>query len=78
MVLVQDKEINMLGSLMYSFQEFRKAAELIMLKKIILKPLQTHHFPFHQWVEAYRFIEDLNNSFIKVFIDINENESGFD
>ena len=36
MVLVQDKEINMLGSLMYSFQEFRKAAELIMLK-IILK-----------------------------------------
>ena len=49
-----------------------------MLKKIILKPLQTHHFPFHQWVEAYRFIEDLNNSFIKVFIDINENESGFD
>ncbi|HCU22891.1 MAG TPA: hypothetical protein DF698_08455 [Candidatus Atribacteria bacterium] len=77
MVLVQDKEINMLGSLMYSFQEFREAAEFIKLKKIILKPLQTNHFPFHQWVEAYRFIEDPNNSFIKVFIDINAHETGF-
>jgi len=48
-----------------------------MLKKIILKPLQTHHFPFHQWIDAYRFIEDPKNSFIKIFIDINEHEPGF-
>lgn len=78
MVFVQDKEINMLGSLMYTFQEFKKAAELISLKKINLKPLQTTHFPFHQWMEAYKFIEDPDHSFLKVFIDMNEQEPCLD
>ncbi|MEI6158077.1 MAG: zinc-binding dehydrogenase, partial [Atribacterota bacterium] len=72
MVQVQDKEINLSGTLMYTFDDFRKAADWITKKKVTLSPLQTHHFPFRQWGEAYRFIESPQSDYLKVFIDMDE------
>ena len=42
--LVQDREIRLIGTLMYQERDFRKAIELIAQKKILLDPLITDHF----------------------------------
>jgi len=70
MILVQDKEINLLGSLMYTWDDYRLAVELIAGRGVALKPLQTHHFAFEAWGEAYRFLTARPDEAIKVLIDV--------
>jgi L-iditol 2-dehydrogenase len=70
MILVQDKEINLLGSLMYSWNDYRFAVELMKNKKVDLKSLQTHHFPFEAWSEAYKLLKTKPDEAVKVLIDL--------
>jgi L-iditol 2-dehydrogenase len=70
MVLVQDKEINLLGSLMYTWDDYHKAVELVASKKVNLQRLHTHHFRFEAWTEAYRFLMTSPAEAIKVLIDL--------
>jgi len=68
--LVQDKELRLIGTLMYKAEDYRTAIELIRSGRITLKPLMTKHFPFEQYPEAYRFIEKNRDRTMKVFIDL--------
>ena len=68
--LVQDKELRLIGTLMYKAEDYRTAIELIRSGRITLKPLMTKHFPFEQYSEAYRFIEKNRDRTMKVFIDL--------
>ena len=70
MILVQDKEINLLGSLMYSWDDFRTAVELIENKAVDLKLLRTHHFLFERWIDAYKLLLEQPGTAMKVMIDL--------
>ncbi len=68
--LVQDKELRLIGSLMYKAEDYRTAIDLIQSGKVRLEPLMTKHFPFEQYPEAYRYIEKNRDRTMKVFIDL--------
>jgi len=68
--LVQDRELNIIGSLMYQKADFEKAVELVASKKINLEHLITHRFHFNQYMEAYQTIDESQGKFIKVMIEL--------
>ncbi len=67
---VQDRELRMIGNLMYKHEDYLKAVELIGVGEIKTKPLESKHFPFEQYLEAYKFIDKQGDKVMKVFIDL--------
>jgi len=70
MVLVQDKELNVLGSLMYTWDDYLKAVALISEGRVNMRLLQTHHFKFDRWKDGYKLLEDKPDEALKVLIDM--------
>jgi len=68
--LVQDRELNIHGTLMYQAADYRRAVELIGFGGIVTEPLISKHFPLDQYLDAYRFIEEQGDRSMKVFIDV--------
>jgi L-iditol 2-dehydrogenase len=69
--LVQDRELELRGTLMYQKPDYDKAIELIDEGKIKLDDLITHRFPFAHYLEAYETIEASNGRYMKVMIELN-------
>jgi L-iditol 2-dehydrogenase len=69
---VQNRELRVIGNLMYQKNDYIKAIELVHSKKINLEPLMTTHFSFEDYNKAYKFIEDKKDKVMKVFIDVNK------
>lgn len=67
--LVQDKELRLIGTLMYREEDYRVAVDLIRAGWVNLKPLMSKHFPFKEYPQAYKFIERNRERTMKVFID---------
>ncbi|MBW2182028.1 MAG: zinc-binding dehydrogenase, partial [Deltaproteobacteria bacterium] len=67
---VQDRELNMVGTLMYQKQDFEKAIELIASGNMRLDDLITHRFTFEQYLDAYHLIEESNGEYMKVMIEL--------
>lgn len=70
MIAVQDHELNVFGSLMYTWHDFREAALLIDEGLVCLGPLQTHHVPFERWSDGYALIDDPAAGAMKVLVDL--------
>jgi L-iditol 2-dehydrogenase len=68
--LVQDRELELRGTLMYQKPDYAKAIELIDQEKIKLDELITHRFPFADYLEAYETIEASNGRYMKVMIEL--------
>lgn len=68
---VQDRELRLIGMLMYQTKEYLKAIELVNSGKIQLEPLMTKHFKFDDYDKAYQFIDEKKDKTMKVFIDVN-------
>jgi L-iditol 2-dehydrogenase len=68
--LVQDRELSLVGTLMYQEADYRKAIELAASEAVMLEPLMSAHFPFERYIDAYRFIEAYKDKSMKVFIDL--------
>jgi 2-desacetyl-2-hydroxyethyl bacteriochlorophyllide A dehydrogenase len=68
--LVQDRELNLVGTLMYKHEDFTRAVELIAARRVVTEPLDSNHFPFERYPEAYRFIDAAGDRSMKVFIDL--------
>jgi L-iditol 2-dehydrogenase len=66
--LVQDRELRLIGSLMYKAEDYAGAIKLIRFKKISLKPLMSRTFSFKDFPKAYKYIETSRNRVMKVFI----------
>jgi L-iditol 2-dehydrogenase len=66
--LVQNRELNILGTLMYQRRDYEKAIELISGGKLRLEELITDTFPFQDYLKAYRHIETARDRAIKVMI----------
>jgi L-iditol 2-dehydrogenase len=68
--LVQDRELSLVGTLMYQKSDFEEAIKLISSGKMCLDDLITHRFAFEQYLEAYHAIEESNGEYMKVMIDL--------
>jgi L-iditol 2-dehydrogenase len=68
--LVQDKELRMIGTLMYKAEDYRLALDLIRAGKISLEPLISRHFCFEDYPQAFSYIEQNRDKAMKVLIDL--------
>jgi L-iditol 2-dehydrogenase len=68
--LVQDRELKLVGTLMYQKPDYEKAIELISTEVMCLDDLITHRFKFKQYLDAYHAIEESNSEYMKVMIEL--------
>lgn len=68
-----EHELNVLGSMMYRHEDYLEAIDLVAKNVIKTAPVITHHFPFEQYHDAYKFIESNADKAVKVMIDVTEN-----
>jgi L-iditol 2-dehydrogenase len=68
--LVQDRELTLVGTLMYQRQDYEKAIEFIAAGKIALEPLISSRFPFGRYLDAYHAIEAAHGDSMKVMIEL--------
>ncbi len=70
MFYLGEHELNVFGTMMYRHEDYEAAVEMIASGKIVTAPLLTNSFPFSQYLEAYRFIEEQGDKSMKVMIDL--------
>jgi len=70
--LVQDRELRLIGTLMYKREDFIKAIELLKSGKVDPRPLLSIHFPFHDYQKAYEYIDANRERVMKVLIYVDE------
>ena len=58
--------------MMYRHEDYVDAIRLVSEGKIRLKPLESRHFPFKNYLDAYRYIDDNRETTMKVLIDVTE------
>jgi L-iditol 2-dehydrogenase len=68
--LVQDRELKVLGTLMYQRPDYEQAVAWIASGDIITEPLMSEHFPMDRYLDAYRFLDEKRDLTMKVFIDV--------
>jgi L-iditol 2-dehydrogenase len=68
--LLQDRELILMGTLMYQKKDFDRAIQLMYQGSIQLDEMITHRFAFSEYPEAYREIEKLKGECLKVMIDM--------
>ena len=70
MANVQDREYELVGTLMYVDSDYQDAIRLVAESKVNLGALITHHFPLEKSAEAYEFIDANRDDVQKVIIDV--------
>ena len=70
MSVVGDRELSLIGTLMYQQNDYKQAVEWISDGSMITEPLVTRHFPFEKYEDAYRFIDEQGDLTLKVVIDL--------
>jgi L-iditol 2-dehydrogenase len=68
--LVQDRELSLVGTLMYQKRDFELAIELIAQGRLRLDPMVTHRFAFRDYLQAYHAIEESQGKYMKVMIEL--------
>ena len=69
MGLVQDKELNLIGTLMYVREDWHDAIRFVSGGAIVLEPLMSAHFPLSELAQAFKHIEENKDTALKVLID---------
>lgn len=72
MGLVQDRELELRGTLMYQRQDYVEAIRCLSEGGITVGPLLTNTFPFRQYPEAYAFIEDNREKVMKIMVELDD------
>jgi len=68
--LVQDRELELRGTLMYQRQDYVDAIRCLAERGVTAQPLLSVSFPFHRYLEAYQYIEANRDRVMKVMIDL--------
>jgi L-iditol 2-dehydrogenase len=68
--LVQDRELCIVGTLMYQRPDYEQAVAWIASGDIVTEPLMSEHFPMDRYLDAYRYIDEKRDQTMKVFIDV--------
>jgi len=69
---IQDKELNVIGAMLYLEKDFQESVELIEQKKVQLEPMFSAHYALEYFNKAYAYIADRSNPVMKVIIDIGD------
>ncbi|WP_010268351.1 zinc-dependent alcohol dehydrogenase [Paenibacillus senegalensis] len=67
---IQDRELELLGDLMYTRKDFQQALELVQNKEVLLDPLKTKTYMLKDINEAFRYVLDNPADTLKVFLKI--------
>ena len=70
LAVLNDHELTLDTSMMYRHEDWVDAIRLVQEGKIKLAPLQTRHFAFGDYLDAYRWIDDNREKVMKVLIDV--------
>jgi len=65
---VQDRELELIGTLMYTKKDFYTALEFIRRQKIQVSPLVTHKFKLREIEKAFQFLTKEREEFFKILI----------
>jgi L-iditol 2-dehydrogenase len=68
--LVQDRELSLVGTLMYQKRDYERAIDLVANNKLLLDPMVTHRFAFKDFLDAYHTIEEVKGESMKVMIEL--------
>jgi len=68
--LVQDRELQLIGTLMYQRDDYVDAIRCLAEGWVATAPLLSRSFPFVQYLDAYRFIDANRERVMKVMIDL--------
>ena len=68
LAVLNDHELDLNTSLMYTHVDYVDAINFVNKGKIQLKPLQTKHFPFKEYLKAYQYIDEKRETTMKVII----------
>jgi L-iditol 2-dehydrogenase len=72
--LVQDRELSLIGTLMYQKQDYEMAIELASSGKLCLDSLVTDRFSFLDYLAAYHYIDQAKDRVMKVMIAVDEKD----
>ena len=67
---LNDSELDLNTTMMYRHEDYVDAIRLVGEGKIQLKPLQTAHFAFKDYLKAYQYIDENREKTMKVLIDV--------
>jgi len=70
--LVQDRELEMRGTLMYQRQDYVDAIRCLAEAGVTVGPLLTKNFSFRHYPDAYTFIEENRERVMKVMVNLDE------
>jgi L-iditol 2-dehydrogenase len=66
--LIQDRELELVGDLMFTRKDFLTAQELIKSGKVNVRPLQTKIFPLAEVRDAFEYMMNHKQEALKVFL----------
>lgn len=70
LAVLNDHELDLNTSMMYRGEDYEKAIELAAGGRVKLMPLLSKRFPFREYLEAYKYIDENRESTMKVLIDV--------
>lgn len=70
LAVANDHELDIKSTMMYRHDDYVDAISLVNEGKVQLKPLISKKFPFEQYLDAYRYIDDNRETTMKVIIDV--------
>ena len=70
LAVLNDHELDLNTSMMYRTEDYEAAIGLADSGKVSLRPLVSKHFPFREYLEAYRYIDANRETTMKVLIDV--------
>ena len=70
MGLVQDRELTLVGTLMYRYEDYERAVALMSSGDVVTSPLESAHFAFEKYPDSYEFIDKQREESMKVFVDV--------
>jgi L-iditol 2-dehydrogenase len=70
--LVQDRELRLIGTLMYRVEDYRGALDVLEKDRVTLAPLITRHFPADDYPKAYTHVEGMKDQSMKIMMDFKE------
>ena len=70
LAVLNDHELDLITSMMYRSEDYETAIELVRSGRVRLTPLISNRFPFREYLQAYRYIDDHRETTLKVLIDV--------
>lgn len=70
LAVLNDHELDLNTSMMYRHEDYVDAIRLASEGKVRLAPLISAHFPFHDFLSAYEYIDKNRETTMKVIIDL--------